>query len=91
MKSMQLELETRTCKCGCGNTFKVLPSSKNFYVGKTHEPGYSGPHVGFTMYPRDLNTSSNANPKDPYYHQITVEDKRESPSLEYIDDPEDLL
>ena len=32
------ELVTRTCKCGCGETFKVLPTSQSFYAASSHDP-----------------------------------------------------
>lgn len=33
-------LETRTCKCGCLKTFRVLPKSKSFYSSITHDPAF---------------------------------------------------
>lgn len=31
---MPFNLETRTCRCGCGKTLKVLPSSKAWFASK---------------------------------------------------------
>lgn len=35
------QLVERTCKCGCGETFKVLPSSQSFYASSSHDPDRS--------------------------------------------------
>lgn len=32
------ELETRYCQCGCGATWKSLPSSKSRYCSLSHDP-----------------------------------------------------
>lgn len=34
------ELVVRTCKCGCGQKWKTLPTSKNEYASERHEKGY---------------------------------------------------
>lgn len=40
---MKYELEERTCKCGCGYKFKVLPTSKQEYAAKHHDPDFNQP------------------------------------------------
>lgn len=35
-----MNLIIRTCKCGCGNTWKCLETSTNWYFSKTHDPTY---------------------------------------------------
>jgi hypothetical protein len=32
-----MELETRKCLCGCGESFRCLPTSKNRYFSRAHE------------------------------------------------------
>lgn len=34
---MNYSLEIRSCMCGCGHTFKVLPSSSMKYSSITHD------------------------------------------------------
>lgn len=86
-----LQLETRSCKCGCGNTFKVLPTSRNFYVGKSHEPGYTGVAYGFSMSSRNLTSNNFIKPKDQFGLEIIAVEKLESFAPEYSDDPEDTV
>jgi hypothetical protein len=40
-----LTLETRTCLCGCGYTFRVLPASPCRYAAVTHIPSSNGNEV----------------------------------------------
>jgi hypothetical protein len=32
-----VKLETRTCDCGCGSTYRCLPTSTARYAGQDHE------------------------------------------------------
>jgi len=91
MEKVPLQLETRSCKCGCGGTFKVLPTSQNFYVGKSHEPGFTSIAYNFNMMPTHLTLATNIKPKDPLGLDITIENKLESFAPEYSDDQEDTV
>lgn len=37
MTTTPYPLETRTCACGCGHTFRALPTSPQRYWAKWHE------------------------------------------------------
>lgn len=38
MTENRIVLEERVCRCGCGLTFKVLPSSQHYYASILHDP-----------------------------------------------------
>lgn len=38
---MNYTLIERVCKCGCGEKFKVLPTSQSFYAASSHDPDRS--------------------------------------------------
>lgn len=41
-----MELITKSCKCGCGRTFRVMPNSETEYAASSHKPqGYLADYV----------------------------------------------
>lgn len=50
----KIELETRVCKCGCGFTWRCLPTSPNRYYSATHDPEGPPPSVAEWAYIRKV-------------------------------------
>lgn len=40
-----LQLENRTCDCGCGGKWRAKPGSPNRYSSITHEPGHDATDI----------------------------------------------
>ena len=60
-------LETRTCKCGCGMKFKCLPTSKNYYATRGHDPSYEWSTSDSKFYTKGYNivTEDTIGPLEP--------------------------
>jgi hypothetical protein len=42
---MPYKLEKRSCRCGCGMTFRALPSGNSWYASSEHNPQTSNPAI----------------------------------------------
>lgn len=47
MDTKPIQLELRSCLCGCGMTFKVMSTSSHFYSMLEHDPSFKRQPANF--------------------------------------------
>lgn len=74
-----VELEKKTCECGCGGTWRAMSSSPNRYSSQTHEPGFEATDVY-----RPAKKAGRPKKKKSDYH---AETDQLPPETEELDEP----